>query len=239
MTKVQTVALSGAVTGCSLPCAYSNSFLPPVLNGIDGGDWVKVQDASLRYPQFAHSGGSSFVQRPLSYGDQQRRRRVQPMARFGGNPLARGWHPRLLGNFYLSARYGDRRILVRNLSAGPAPERSVRSDFCGARAEYRQRQGDLEIRTEICVSAEDDVELRRVTLTNHSDRERSIELTSYAEVVLAVPGRMRPIRSSAISSCKRSSYRQIRLSCALGGLAQKAKCDRGFCIRWWLKKVQG
>ena len=60
--------------------------------------------------------------------------------------------------------------------------------FAGARAEYRQRQGDLEIRTEICLSAEDDVELRRVTLTNHSDLERSIELTSYAEVVLAVPG---------------------------------------------------
>ena len=60
--------------------------------------------------------------------------------------------------------------------------------FAGARAEYRQRQGDLEIRTEICVSPEDDVELRRVTLTNHSEVERSIELTSYAEVVLAAPG---------------------------------------------------
>jgi cyclic beta-1,2-glucan synthetase len=60
--------------------------------------------------------------------------------------------------------------------------------FAGARAEYRQRQGNLEIRTEICVSLEDDVELRRVTLTNHSDAQRLIELTSYAEVVLAVPG---------------------------------------------------
>ena len=60
--------------------------------------------------------------------------------------------------------------------------------FAGARAEYRQRQGELEIRTEICVSLEDDVELRRVTLTNHSHAQRLIELTSYAEVVLAVPG---------------------------------------------------
>jgi len=59
--------------------------------------------------------------------------------------------------------------------------------FAGARAEYRQRQSDLEIRTEICVSMEDDVELRRVTLTNHSHTQRFIELTSYAEVVLAVP----------------------------------------------------
>jgi cyclic beta-1,2-glucan synthetase len=60
--------------------------------------------------------------------------------------------------------------------------------FAGGRAEFRQRQGELEIRTEICLSAVDDVELRRVIVTNHSDRERSIELTSYAEVVLAVPG---------------------------------------------------
>ena len=59
--------------------------------------------------------------------------------------------------------------------------------FAGARAEYRQRQSDLEIRTEICLSIEDDVELRRVTLTNHSHTQRFIELTSYAEVVLAVP----------------------------------------------------
>jgi cyclic beta-1,2-glucan synthetase len=60
--------------------------------------------------------------------------------------------------------------------------------FAGARAEYRHRKSDLEVQTEICVSPEDDVELRRVTLTNHSGQERSIELTSYAEVVLAVPG---------------------------------------------------
>ncbi len=60
--------------------------------------------------------------------------------------------------------------------------------FAGASAEYHRRQGDLEIRTEICVAVDDDVELRRLTLTNHSDKERSIELTSYAEIVLAVPG---------------------------------------------------
>ena len=57
--------------------------------------------------------------------------------------------------------------------------------FTQARAEFRQRHGNLEIHTEFSVSPEDDVELRRVTLTNHSSTERTIELTSYAEVVLA------------------------------------------------------
>src|SRR6202011_537571 len=54
-------------------------------------------------------------------------------------------------------------------------------------AEFRQHQPDLEIQTQICVSTEDDVELRRVTLTNHFREQRLVELTSYAEVVLAVP----------------------------------------------------
>ena len=57
--------------------------------------------------------------------------------------------------------------------------------FTQARAEFRQRQGGLEIHTELCVSPEDDVELRRTTITNHSSSARVIELTSYAEVVLA------------------------------------------------------
>ncbi len=59
--------------------------------------------------------------------------------------------------------------------------------FTQARAEFRQHHAGLEIHTEISVSPEDDVELRRVTLTNHSHVPRVIELTSYAEVVLALP----------------------------------------------------
>ena len=57
--------------------------------------------------------------------------------------------------------------------------------FTQARAEFRQRLEGLEMHTEISVSPEDDVELRRTTLINLSNRTRVIELTSYAEVVLA------------------------------------------------------
>lgn len=57
--------------------------------------------------------------------------------------------------------------------------------FAQGRAEFRQRHAGLEIHTEICVSPEDDVEVRRVTLFNRSPVPRIIELTSYAEVVLA------------------------------------------------------
>ena len=57
--------------------------------------------------------------------------------------------------------------------------------FVQARAEYRRRDQAVESHTEITISAEDDVEIRRVTLTNLSSRHRHIEVTSYAEVVLA------------------------------------------------------
>ncbi len=59
--------------------------------------------------------------------------------------------------------------------------------FSEARAEFRRRDGDFETHTEIVVSPEDDIELRRVRITNRSRSRRSIDVTSYAEVVLAPP----------------------------------------------------
>jgi len=57
--------------------------------------------------------------------------------------------------------------------------------FMQGRAEFRCREEDIDAHTEISVSPEDDVEVRRVTLTNLSPRTRTIELTSFAEVVIA------------------------------------------------------
>ncbi|MBL3556629.1 cyclic beta 1-2 glucan synthetase [Marinobacter sp. JB05H06] len=57
--------------------------------------------------------------------------------------------------------------------------------FVQGRAEYRRRDHLIEAHTELSVSPEDDVEIRRVKLTNQSSRTRHIEVTSFAEVVLA------------------------------------------------------
>jgi cyclic beta-1,2-glucan synthetase len=65
--------------------------------------------------------------------------------------------------------------------------RRYQAIFSQARAEFRRRDHDIKLHTEIAVSPEDDIEIRRVTLTNRSKVERTIELTSYAEVVLASP----------------------------------------------------
>jgi len=57
----------------------------------------------------------------------------------------------------------------------------------GPKAEFRLRAFEIDVHTEIVISPEDDVELRSINLTNHSSTRRTIELTSYAEVVLTTP----------------------------------------------------
>ena len=65
--------------------------------------------------------------------------------------------------------------------------RSYEAVFTEARAEFRRCDHDIETYSEIVVSPEDDIELRRVRITNRSNVRRTIEITSYAEVVLASP----------------------------------------------------
>jgi hypothetical protein len=57
--------------------------------------------------------------------------------------------------------------------------------FSEGRAEFRRRDLDYDLHTEIVVSPEDDIELRRLHITNRARTPRTIEVTSYAEVVLA------------------------------------------------------
>ena len=57
--------------------------------------------------------------------------------------------------------------------------------FMQSRVEFRRVVENIESHTLVSVSPEDDVELRRLTLTNRSERTRTIEVTTYAEVALA------------------------------------------------------
>jgi cyclic beta-1,2-glucan synthetase len=57
--------------------------------------------------------------------------------------------------------------------------------FSDARAEFRGRHAGYESHLEVAISAEDDIELRRLHLSNRSRQPRVIEVTTYAEVVLA------------------------------------------------------
>lgn len=53
------------------------------------------------------------------------------------------------------------------------------------RVEFSRRDGNITTRTEVVVSPEDQAEVRRISLTNHSKYDRMVEVTSYFEVVLA------------------------------------------------------
>jgi cyclic beta-1,2-glucan synthetase len=57
--------------------------------------------------------------------------------------------------------------------------------FKPGRAEFRRQDDGVETHTEIAVSADHDLEVRRFTLTNRSGSPKSLLVTAYAEVVLA------------------------------------------------------
>ncbi len=94
----------------------------------------------------------------------------------------------------IAGQYGTY-IFVRDLDSGKLwsvayqptrvePE-SYEVLFNPDKIEFIRRDFGILLHTEITISPEDNIELRRVTLTNLSARSRNLELTSYAEVALA------------------------------------------------------
>src|SRR5512132_940216 len=59
--------------------------------------------------------------------------------------------------------------------------------FSEDKADFWRSDSGLLTHMEVVVSAEDNAEVRRISITNNSLRTREIELTSYAEIVLAPP----------------------------------------------------
>ncbi|HUX67859.1 MAG TPA: glucoamylase family protein [Terriglobales bacterium] len=64
---------------------------------------------------------------------------------------------------------------------------SYQASFYEDRAEILRRDRALATLIEVVVSPEDDAELRRISVTNHGLTARHIEITSFAELVLAPP----------------------------------------------------
>ena len=88
-------------------------------------------------------------------------------------------------------------IFVRNINSnevwsstydpsGKEPEK-YKVIFSPDKAEFTRKDGNLETYTEITVSPEDNAEVRRIAITNHSNHVRVVELTSYFEAVLLPP----------------------------------------------------
>ncbi len=71
--------------------------------------------------------------------------------------------------------------------SGVEPD-SYEAVFSEERAEILRQDGAIATKLEILVSPESNAEVRRITVTNQGARTRDIELTSYAELVLARQG---------------------------------------------------
>jgi cyclic beta-1,2-glucan synthetase len=61
------------------------------------------------------------------------------------------------------------------------------AEFTEDRVRIMRADAGIESSLEIMVTADDDVELRRLTLKNTGSQPREIEITSYCEIVLATP----------------------------------------------------
>ncbi|RPI91038.1 MAG: cyclic beta 1-2 glucan synthetase, partial [Planctomycetaceae bacterium] len=96
------------------------------------------------------------------------------------------------------------------------PARRYEAIFSQSRTEFRRRDGDFKIHTEIAVSPEDDVEIRRSTITNRSRSVRTIEFTSYAEVVLA----------PAIADAAHPAFSNLFVQTEIFDLRQAIVCTR-------------
>ena len=108
-------------------------------------------------------------------------------SRWGEIDLTRWRADTTLDNYgtwlYIQDKDHDRLWSAAFQPTGVSPE-SQEVHFFPHRVEFERRDGDISQRTSVNIAADDDVEIRKVTLTNHSVRARHLMLTSYAEVIL-------------------------------------------------------
>lgn len=75
---------------------------------------------------------------------------------------------------------------VTSAPLGQVPDR-YQVIFSSHKAEFIRNDGPVTTHTEITVSPEDDVEVREVSLANHGEEARVLDVTSFMEVVLTAP----------------------------------------------------
>jgi cyclic beta-1,2-glucan synthetase len=88
--------------------------------------------------------------------------------------------------YYIRNRSSQKYWSVTHQPTIQSPE-SFGATFSEDKVEFWRKDDDDLTRTEIVVAPEDNVELRKISLTNESDRPQEYELTSFMELVLARP----------------------------------------------------
>ncbi len=127
------------------------------------------------------SNGSYHVMVSAAGGGYSRRRDIA-VTRWREDPTLDNW-----GTFCYIRDHDARRMWSNTLQPTLSPAKSFTAIFSEGKAEFIRRGHDVDTRTEITVSPEDDVEVRRIRLHNHSPKSRVLDITSFAEVALAPP----------------------------------------------------
>ena len=91
------------------------------------------------------------------------------------------------GSYILLRDTGSGQVWSAGSQPVGAPPDEYEVAFSEDRAEFARRDGTLTTVMEVLVSAEEDAEVRRISLTNTGTAVRVIEITSYAEVALSRP----------------------------------------------------
>ena len=101
------------------------------------------------------------------------------VTRWREDPVSEPW-----GNYLLlrDEDSGEVWSLTQQPGARRTPDDTV--DFGIGHARFGRRHHSVHSVLEVAVAHDSDTELRRVTLSNHGDRTRTLTLTSYAELVL-------------------------------------------------------
>ncbi len=92
-----------------------------------------------------------------------------------------------LGTFCYIQDVDSGRVWSHTYQPTCAPSEQYHVVFAGESVEFLRRDMDIETKTEIFVAPEADAEIRQITLTNLGEQARTLDLTSYAEVVLDAP----------------------------------------------------
>ena len=140
----------------------------------------------FRSPHTAVPARAVPLERQLHRGRHERGRRRELLPRARRHAVAPGRDPRSrAASSSTCATCGAGGSGPRRITRPRATRRTTSSTFTMEKATFQRRDDEIGTQLDVAVSPEDDVEVRRLAVTNHGDRARELEVTSYAEIVLA------------------------------------------------------
>lgn len=102
------------------------------------------------------------------------------------NRMIYRWRPDVYscsGNYIYIKNVNDNKIWSSTYNPTKAEPDSYQTIFSPYQSEYKRMDGDIHTHTTVSLSVSHDMEIRKVTLNNRGKKPKTIQLTSYMEVV--------------------------------------------------------